>query len=147
MKRLPFLAVPTLCLLFACGNSSLAPRPVPLDKVNCSGCGMMVSEERYAAEIVFADGDARYYDDLGCLAGDRKVSSARHRAYVRDASGEAWLAADSAFYARPAGLRTPMGHGLAAFPEADQARKNDANGRVLSWNEVCAAASREEKSR
>ena len=134
--RVVMAGASALLLQLGCGNSSLSPRPVPLDKVNCSACGMMVSEERFAAEIVLQNGDVRYYDDLGCLAADGGVPQGRRREYVRGDDGKAWIAADAAFYARPKDLHTPMAYGFAAFSRGEEARAGDAAGHARRWEEV-----------
>ena len=37
-------------------------------RAECAFCRMLVSSERGAAQIVSADADTRFYDDVGCLA-------------------------------------------------------------------------------
>jgi hypothetical protein len=108
---------------------------------------MLISEEISAAEIVLSNGDVRYYDDLGCLAEDAKTPPGRHRAYVRGDGGKTWVVAEDAFYARPAGLRTPMAYGFAAFSRVEAARAVDTAGRALTWDEVRAELRRAERPR
>lgn len=77
-------------------------------KEPCAHCRMLVSERRFAAQAV-ANGERRYFDDIGCLV----LWSAEHRtdkAWVRDAEGNRWLEAASARYA--SGARTPMDFGF-----------------------------------
>ena len=93
---------------------------------------------RGGGEIVAAGEDTRFYDDVGCLAADAASRPERSKVYVRLA-GDTFVEAAAAFYARPAGARTPMGSGLVAFGTADEARAADRAGHVLGWNDVLQA--------
>ena len=129
----------TLTLTSACGRRSLAPEPVPLDRVECARCGMLISNESGGGEIVAPDDDTRFYDDVGCLAADAAERSPASRAYVR--LGRAvFVEASGAWFAQPADARTPMGSGIVAFRTADEARAADRAGRALSWPDVMRIA-------
>lgn len=96
---------------------------------------MLISSDRGGGEIVSAADDTRFYDDLGCLAADWPSQHGVVRAFVRVAGGQ-WLDASAASFAQPAGARTPMGSGVAAFATAADARAADASGRVLTFDDL-----------
>ena len=99
---------------------------------------MLISSERGSGEIVSADGDARFFDDIACLAADwiARPNAARGvRAFVH-VPGGAWTDATAAAYARPASARTAMGSGLAAFASTADAQAADAGGRAMSFDQV-----------
>jgi len=100
---------------------------------------MLVSTERGAAEIVPVDGDARFYDDVGCMAADWTAHAADARAFVQ-IDGRGWVDAASAFYAKPEGARTAMGSGVVAFATAADARAAARNGDVSGFDDVVRAA-------
>src|SRR3989304_519965 len=54
----------------ACAPKSLSPEALPLDRVECARCRMLISTESGGGEIVSATEDTRFYDDIGCLAAD-----------------------------------------------------------------------------
>jgi hypothetical protein len=56
------------------------------------------------------------------------------RAYVR--SGDAWIDAEQAWFARPEGIRTPMESGIMAFRSEAEARRADRSGRASSWAQL-----------
>jgi len=88
---------------------------------------MLVSDKRYAAELVTARGDRLFFDDPGCLAAYLVIHAERARtSWVRAEDGR-WLSAESAHYA--SGAKTPMDYGFAVAPQ----------GR-LDWSSVMAAA-------
>ena len=68
-----------LTLTIGCGRKPLSPEPVPVDRVECARCGMLISSQSGGGEIVAAGEDTRFYDDVGCLAARprRRGPSAR----------------------------------------------------------------------
>jgi copper chaperone NosL len=97
---------------------------------------MLVSSDRGGGQILAANEDPRFYDDIACLAADWSAEQrAGALAYVR-VSNDAWLEVSRAWYARPGSLRTPMGSSLAAFATEAEARQADENGHALRWDEV-----------
>ena len=96
---------------------------------------MLISSDSGGGEIVSATQDTRFYDDVVCLAGDRHAQEGNARAFVRVAGGQ-WTDAQAASFAEPAGARTPMGSGIAAFATAADARAADRAGRALTFDDV-----------
>jgi len=99
---------------------------------------MLISSERGSGQVVSADDDARFYDDIACLAADwiAHAQAARGaRAFVR-LPGSGWADATAAVYARPSGVRTAMGSGLAAFASTADARAADPDGRALTFDDI-----------
>jgi len=99
---------------------------------------MLISTERGGGEIVSANEDTRFYDDIACLAADWVAHHDEATAYVRLSDG-AWSEVREASYAQPAVAHTAMGSGLTAHATIAEARASDRNGRVLSWDEVVRA--------
>ena len=119
----------------ACAARSLSPEALPLDRVECARCRMLISTESGGGEIVSATEDTRFYDDIGCLAADWAAHRGEARAFVRIAGGT-WSPAQAASFAQPIDGRTAMGSGVAAFPTAADARAADRTGRALTFDDV-----------
>ena len=125
------------------------PAEVHLGEDDCSACKMIISEERFAAQVRTRAGGVTLFDDLGCLlekgaaahadpegvfvrAFDHDAGSAGKAgasAPLRGSSG--WVRGDEAFVVRSRGIRSPMGYGFAAFAskgaaEIEAARHPDA---------------------
>jgi nitrous oxide reductase accessory protein NosL len=96
---------------------------------------MLISTEAGSGEIVSAREDTRFYDDIGCLAADWAAHHSEAQAFVRIGGGS-WSDAQTASFAQPAGARTAMGSGIAAFHTAGDARAADAAGRALTFDDV-----------
>lgn len=122
MRLAPVLSRRTLALALAltlvasalpamsCSRSDTAAEPV-WGKEPCAHCRMLVSASRYAAQAS-SDGERYFFDDVGCLILWMDAHKAAEKAWVHDASSNAWLEARTARYIT--GARTPMDFGLEA---------------------------------
>ena len=124
--------------LAGCAAEARAPEPLPLDRVECSRCRMLVSTESGSAQIVAAADETRFYDDIGCLAADWPATTTDATPFVQVSGG--WGDARTAFFAQPAAARTAMGSGFVAYSSAAEARAADGSGRALTWDEVVELA-------
>lgn len=130
-----FVAASLVWLLVACSDRPLEPEPVPLDRVSCARCGMMVSREADSAEWIAAGEEPRFYDDIGCTAADDRLPAGRSARFVHVEGGH-WAPAEAAFYARPVEASTPMGYGVVAFSTREAAAARDRAGRARTWDEL-----------
>jgi copper chaperone NosL len=130
--------VPVLLMIVGapgCGRRDGGPEPLPIDRVNCARCGMLISSLSNAAEAISTGNDPRYYDDIGCLAGDAAHVDPETRLWVQRADGEGWIEARSAWFAESKS-RTPMGHGVLAYASEGAANHGDIGGRARRWDDV-----------
>jgi hypothetical protein len=112
----------------------MSPEPLPVDRVECARCRMLISTDNGGGEIVSATDDTRFYDDIGCLAADWETRHGEARAYVRVAGG--WRDVEASSFAQPTSAMTAMGSGIVAFAAAGEARAADRAGRALTFGEV-----------
>jgi nitrous oxide reductase accessory protein NosL len=122
-----------------CAAPARSPEPVPVDRVECARCRMLISSDHGGGQIVSSSADTRFYDDIACLAADFKNRSGDAAAFVRLSDGR-WLDAFAASYAQPDGVRTAMGSGFAAFASIADARSADRAGHPLTFEEVTRRA-------
>jgi nitrous oxide reductase accessory protein NosL len=136
--RTPYAATVLMIALpwtIGCTAQARSPEALPVDRVECARCRMLISSETGGGEIVSSSEDTRFYDDIGCLASDWMAHRDNARAYVRLAGGR-WSEAEAASYAQPTGVQTAMGSGFAAFATIAEARAADRAGRALTFGEV-----------
>jgi copper chaperone NosL len=117
------LLPPALAALALASCQRGAPAPAALDTRNdaCAHCRMMVSDARFAAQLVAPREEPRFFDDVGCLRDFLAASPALPGgavAYVADHRTRAWVRAAAAAYARVPGLSTPMASHLVAHRDA-----------------------------
>ncbi len=136
-RRLWAVSIAAL-LLASCGGTHDGPEPIPLDRVNCARCGMLVSSDANAAQSRVPGEATRFFDDIGCLAADTASRTDGTVRYVRLASG-GWTSTDAGWFA-VGDARTPMDYGVLAFTTRDEAARADRDGRPRSWAEVITYA-------
>src|SRR5262249_21348331 len=79
----------------------------------CGHCAMLVSDPRYAAQVLLKNGERVYFDDVGCMAAWETEHAGTYTAdWVHDHDGAAWLKASTAQYRH--GAQTPMDWGYTA---------------------------------
>jgi nitrous oxide reductase accessory protein NosL len=127
-----------------CGKETgVAPPQIRYGQDTCAVCGMIISDERFAAGLVIGTApryQALAFDDLGCLLGyERSAPDAVVAArYVRDFQAPQWRDAGTATYVHGPALHSPMGFNLAASETAADARALAAarGGDVLDYASV-----------
>jgi copper chaperone NosL len=124
------LAVASL-FLSACGPAASGPPPITLDETACDHCGMLVSDLAFAAAYRNEEGEARVFDDIGCLL--RELPSPA-RVFVHDYETSEWLDGESAFFVRPESIQTPMGGGIVAFSSRESAERHA--GEILRLSDL-----------
>ncbi len=150
VRRLTTVLGPTLITTLAaagCGRTDpAAPPTVYYGQDVCAMCGMIISDERFAAAmIVTGDGDraeSRLYDDIGCLLDDDTSRDAADilARWVHDFRTLEWRDATTATYVHSSDLHTPMAFGLAAVgdPAAVRPLLQQYPGELLDYPAVRA---------
>ncbi len=83
---------------------------------------MIISEEKFAAAYWTAGGEARRFDDIGgMLAYNTEHAEDVATYWVHDFGSGEWIRAEEANYVVDNDLMTPMGFGIAAFADEEQA--------------------------
>jgi copper chaperone NosL len=126
----------TAGMLAGCQPVDLSrPPTVRFGEEACASCRMIISDERFAAALVRATGDALKFDDIGCLMQQEAGRASPDVAYwVRNFKGQGWLNAREARFVHAPTLVSPMGYGLAALPVGQSA--DDPAGRSLRFPEL-----------
>jgi copper chaperone NosL len=103
--------------VLGCGTPLDVPEPIAFDREPCDSCGMLISDPRFAAQLVTKEGERYDFDDPSC-AFRYVADHAPHLAHVwfRDSTtpDEVWLEHRQVAFA--AAEDTPMDGGLAAVP-------------------------------
>lgn len=130
-------------VLAAAACQAGAPGPATLDTRNdaCAHCRMVVSDPRFASQLVAPREEPRFFDDLGCLRDFLRGQPGLPRgavAYVADHRTGAWVRAAVAVYARAPGLATPMASQLVAHqdPGSREADRVAAGATPISAAEL-----------
>ncbi len=137
------LSIILLLVLTACGggdtNAEPAPPTIHYGEDVCEFCGMIVSEETYAAAYVTGDGHNHTFDDIGDMVqAHLKMQEDVQAFFVHDHESKDWVRAETAHYVLSSDLPTPMLSGLAAFSSVEKATgfAAEADGKVLTFDEL-----------
>lgn len=138
------LALVLTLAMLGCGRTGLpAPPEIMYGHDKCAACGMIVSEDRHAAALVPADGEASLFDDTGELVRFVAQHPAQQdqAAFVHDYQSRRWLPARDAYFVKDLKLSTPMGTGIVAFADRSSAESfaQPRQAPVLRWEEVLDA--------
>ena len=151
MKNLTLFA--SIAIAFAVGcqqkTSEITPPQIQYGQAPCEGCGMIVSDQRFAAAIVLEmpDGERRpaVFDDIGCMLDyEREHHEGKVLArFVKDVTTAQWVPADKASYVRGKSIASPMASGIAATSTAQAAEKFAAehSASVQTFAQINQAAS------
>ncbi len=111
-----------LFVIYGCGDGRKAgeAQSIHWDRDMCERCKMVVSERKFAAEVIDPRSDKVYkFDDIGCavlwLEEERIPWADEAVIWVTDASTGEWLNARKALYTDDS--ITPMAYGIAAFSD------------------------------
>ncbi|MBK7405840.1 MAG: nitrous oxide reductase accessory protein NosL [Phycisphaerales bacterium] len=135
-----------LLLLFGCGGEpTLDPPTIHYGQDVCDVCGMIVSDERFAAAEVVIRGrrvEVRIMDDTGEIFQLDAPDAAQHAWWVHDCSSLEWVDARDAIYLQSVELRTPMALHLAAFStrEAAAEAQKEHGGEILTFTQAVSVA-------
>ncbi|MEQ1505997.1 MAG: hypothetical protein ABMB14_27445 [Myxococcota bacterium] len=104
-----------LVLVAGCTVDTTTPREIPWDRAACDECAMLISDPRFAAELVTTDGETRMFDDPACLF---RYITAHHPSignlWFRDSTADGWLSWSGVAFVPARG--GPMDGGVAAVP-------------------------------
>lgn len=133
-----------LLVLSACAGAATAepaPPTIHYGEDVCELCGMIISEERYAAGYITADGQQHIFDDIGDMFQAQPANNQEIIAFfAHNYDNNQWIRAEKATFVQSKGLRTPMASGLAAFESAEKAQAFAAEfqGELMIFSEVSA---------
>ncbi len=139
--RLAGFAIILLFLAACSGKANAGPTPptIHYGEDVCEFCGMIISEERFAAAYLTADGHSHMFDDIGDMVQTHLQMQEDVTAFfVHDHDSRDWIRAETAHFVLSDNLPTPMLSGLAAFRSVEKANAMAAGwgGNVLTFEQL-----------
>ena len=141
MQKIFLLTVIVIFFIPGCGSGSdnEFPPEITLGQDACNNCFMLINEKRFAASVWLENGEAKRFDDIGCMLEFIKKNDDRIKSYwVYDYKTKGPVKAETAFFINSKNIITPMGFGIAAFNSEETAHKfaKQNNTKVVSFKEL-----------
>ncbi|MEJ8820291.1 nitrous oxide reductase accessory protein NosL [Lacibacter sp. H407] len=137
------VVVTALLLMFGVQGCSSGPEPIRFGKDACHFCKMIITDQRFGAELITDKQKIYKFDDTHCVVSFLKSGDVSKTAiadiYLIDYSQQGqFVKATESFLFQSDALRSPMGGNVAAFTVEDSLLKfkQELNGTAVSWNEL-----------
>lgn len=126
--------------LLSCGSE---PEPINYEHDECEFCRMLITDNKYGAELLTDKGKIYKFDSIECMVEFSLVKNTlgdvNNKLLITDFNNAGNLVdARKSFYVKNDKFRSPMGLNVTAFYTEEQAQKfiSDNGGKELSWVEV-----------
>jgi copper chaperone NosL len=127
-------------VMLTCGVS---PEPINYGNDECEHCRMMITDNKYGAEVVTGKGKVYKFDSIECLVGyslEINIIGDNEQAFLvtNFSKPENLIDARSAFYIHNDNYRSPMGLNVSAFENKSEMKAfllKDGS-KKLSWFDV-----------
>jgi nitrous oxide reductase accessory protein NosL len=131
--------------LASCGGTAEAggPPDIQYGRDVCVQCGMIITEEKFAAAYTLDNGTEKSFDDVGgLLLHQRSTGDTLNldNTWVHDYETAEWVDVQNAYFVATLSVSTPMGHSVLAFSDeaSAEAFASSVDGEVLRWDVVFA---------
>lgn len=135
-----FFVILIILTLTSCGSK---PEPINYGHDECEFCRMLVTDNKYGAELVTDKGKIYKFDSIECMIEFSLVKNTlgdtNNKLLITDFNNPGNLVdARNSFYVKNDKFRSPMGLNVTAFNNGEQAQKfiSENGGEKLSWIEV-----------
>jgi copper chaperone NosL len=137
-SRLAKVILLPLLLLSSC--SPAEPEPIKINSDHCDNCKMMISDLKFAAELVTSKGRIYKFDDLSCLLNFQKDHKIDYKLILLFDynSPDEFEQASALYFVKSQNLKSPMGGNTAAFINL-QAAENFAkenSALITRWDNL-----------
>jgi copper chaperone NosL len=128
-----------LVIIIGCNNN---PEPISFGSDSCDYCKMMITESKFASELVTSKGKILKFDSIECLAAFCVTNcneNDNNTMWVPDFNTDKnFISANEALFLTDSDLKSPMSLNISAFKF-----QNDLNeiqkkigGKQLNWKDV-----------
>ncbi len=103
-------------LMISACTTEQKPQLIIYGKDVCENCHMVISDQRFGAQIVTKKGKLHLFDSVNCLHNYLKThpESSQKIFFVDAIHKDQWISSEEAFFVNISTLRSPMGAGIIA---------------------------------
>jgi copper chaperone NosL len=117
------------------------PVEIAIGQDVCDHCRMVITDIRFAAEIVNQNGKVFKFDSIECMVAHRADVANIHSLWVQDfLNPSEWIEAHQAVYLKSENLPSPMGGFLSAYAQesAAAAAREQYGGLLRTFDQLKA---------
>jgi copper chaperone NosL len=130
----------SIVLIPSCGSE---PEPIDYGHDECEYCRMLITDNKYGAELVTGKGRIYKFDSMECMVGFSLVKNAlgdtNNKLFISgfDIPGS-FVDVRNSYYVKNDQFRSPMGLNVTAFSRKEAFEKfiTDNGGESLTWLDV-----------
>jgi len=130
-------------LILSIPGCAVEPEPIKIGSDNCHYCKMIISDNKFGAEVVTLKGKVFKYDESHCLFAEI-TEGGIDRSIIKDiyftdfCKGHGLIKGPNGFYLKSDELKGPMGGNIAAFSSNDSLNSylKQLNGEQVNWNQL-----------
>jgi copper chaperone NosL len=130
----------SILIITSCGSE---PEPIDYGHDECEFCKMLITDNKYGAELVTDKGKVYKFDSIECLVEFSLVKNTlgdkNNKLLITDFyNPEQFIESSESFYVKNDNFRSPMGLNVTAFSNKASAEKfvSENGGELLIWVEV-----------
>ena len=130
----------SLLIIPSCGSE---PEPIDYGHDECEFCRMLITDDKYGAELVTDKGKLYKFDSMECMVGFSLVKNTlgdtNNKLLITDFKSPGnFIDARNSFYVKNDQFRSPMGLNVTAFSSMQASEKfmSDNGGEYFSWLDV-----------
>lgn len=143
-KQQAIAAAAAVIVSFCLTSCGAGPEPMRYGKDECTSCKMIVSDQRFGAEIVTTKGRVLKFDDIGCMNdfiknGGIARSDIKQRVVCDFNHPNVFIPVESALFLKNDELKSPMRSDSAAFAtqaELEAVKSQLGSGEQAKWPAV-----------
>ena len=132
-----------LSMIVMLQSCSAGPQPIAYGKDACHFCKMMISDQRFGAELISNKNKVYKFDDISCITSFIKSAVLKKEqiasVYLIDFSQNGVLVkAEESYLFQSEELRSPMSGNIAAFAKEESRNKfkQELSGTTVQWGEL-----------
>lgn len=128
-----------LALLTACSQK---PEEIHYGSDECAYCKMMITDSRFASQIVRETGKSIKFDAIECMANyteEHKTELESAKMWVSDFNNPGnWIEVGNATIVKSDVVKSPMGESLLAFENEGEMQKHlsEYPGKLVTWQTI-----------
>ena len=143
MSTIKVITISTLAILVALLSAcSQKPDEVHYRSDECAFCKMMITDSRFATQIVMDTGKSIKFDAIECMADyaeENKPELESAKMWVSDFNNPGnWIEVGNANFVKSEVVKSPMGESLLAFETEEERQKHlsEYPGKPIEWQSI-----------